>query len=481
MISNLHKNILLTILVVTGSASLFGQKFISSEYLRSYDKAHFLAEYSLFVQNAVDLYRINYTTVNTEGEVDTASGLVILPDNNNFTYSVIAYHHGTVGSRYDVPSYESFEILIPSIYAAYGFISIAPDYIGLGDSKGFHPYIHAASEAWNTKDMLIAAEEFYKEKDYTFKRRVMMSGYSQGGHAGMAAHRLLETEDLGFEVVAATHMSGPYDISSGMKDLLLSEEEYPLVAYMPYVALSFDLVYGIFNGDINNFFLPNYSDIIMRFYREEIDLWTMNDLLVAELNSEFGKAIPAKMIVPQVLADIVANENHPVNVALRDNDVYDWTPTADTKLYYCGKDEQVAFQNSLTAEAKMKENGTKLIEAVNIDPNGTHSSCVSPAVTRSVFFFLSFRQLTDIDDEIFVKELAIHPNPVGQGVITLIGLEQGQSHEVSIFNTNGQLLQSISNVKYDQTVDVSNLSSGFYTVKVTSSDNKLHIGKIVIP
>ncbi len=463
------------------SGNIDAQKYISSEYLRSYDQAYFLSEFSLFVNNAVELYRINYTTKNIEGKVDTASGLVVIPDNNNFTYSVIAYHHGTVGSRYDVPSYESFEVLIPSIYAAYGFISIAPDYLGLGDSKGFHPYIHAASEAWATKDMLIAAQDFYEERGITAKKRVMISGYSQGGHAGMAAHKLLESDpSLGFNVVAATHMSGPYDISSNMKNLLLDDGEYPLVAYMPYVALAFDEVYGIFNGDINSFFLPNYSSLILQFYREEIDLWTLNDLLIAELNNEFGKANPAKMLIPQVLADIIADDNHPVNVALRDNDVYDWAPKADTRLLYCGKDEQVAFQNSLTAEAKMKANGATKVNAYNIDPNGNHSSCVSPAVTNSVFFFLGFRELTDTDDQIIVNNSYVTPNPVNNGEITINGLNQSVEYKIDIYNTNGALVKSVDNYKSDHMISTIDFTKGMYIAKIASNNGEIYSTKFVV-
>jgi hypothetical protein len=39
-------------------------------------------------------------------------------------------------------------------------LSAMPDYIGMGGSPGLHPYVHAASEATASIDMIRAAREF---------------------------------------------------------------------------------------------------------------------------------------------------------------------------------------------------------------------------------------------------------------------------------------------------------------------------------
>ena len=38
-----------------------------------------------------------------------------------------------------------------------------PDYLGMGESPGLHPYVHGESEATATLDMIRAAREFISD------------------------------------------------------------------------------------------------------------------------------------------------------------------------------------------------------------------------------------------------------------------------------------------------------------------------------
>ena len=59
-----------------------------------------------------------------------------------------------------------------------------PDYIGMGESPGLHPYVHGESEATATIDMIRAAREFITDSlNLIDNHQVFLSGYSQGGHA----------------------------------------------------------------------------------------------------------------------------------------------------------------------------------------------------------------------------------------------------------------------------------------------------------
>ena len=70
-----------------------------------------------------------------------------------------------------------------------------PDYIGMGESPGLHPYCHGASEA-TTIDMIRAvreAESLDMIPGMTADNGEMfVTGYSQGGHAAMATHKYVE-------------------------------------------------------------------------------------------------------------------------------------------------------------------------------------------------------------------------------------------------------------------------------------------------
>ncbi|MDE4959584.1 lysophospholipase, partial [Francisella tularensis subsp. holarctica] len=75
------------------------------------------------------------------------SGLLMMPDTDS-PKGVILYYHTTVFDNSAVPSNFSndksliFEVTYAAIYAANGYIVVAPDYIGQGDdSKNYHPYV----------------------------------------------------------------------------------------------------------------------------------------------------------------------------------------------------------------------------------------------------------------------------------------------------------------------------------------------------
>lgn len=58
----------------------------------------------LSFQYGVTGYSVEYLTTGTDGELDTASGLVVLPDFVNEPIPTACFQHGTVDNRYDVPS-----------------------------------------------------------------------------------------------------------------------------------------------------------------------------------------------------------------------------------------------------------------------------------------------------------------------------------------------------------------------------------------
>ena len=100
-----------------------------------------LARYS------VKVYRLTYTTRNTDGQSVTASGALLVPV-APAAVPVISYQHGTLQPDEEnrAPSYYSQGSEIwsaVSVLAATGYVVSAPDYIGYGASKSLpHPYEH---------------------------------------------------------------------------------------------------------------------------------------------------------------------------------------------------------------------------------------------------------------------------------------------------------------------------------------------------
>lgn len=450
----------------------FAQEVVSSTFLTSYELEYFTEDLQIsFSQYGVDLYRVNYTTTNLEGALDTASGLVCIPKIDGFDLPLVSYGHGTVGSRFDVPSYLSGEHTLPALFSSMGTVCVAADYLGLGDNDGIHPYVHADSEAWASYDLLVAVNLFLAEEmDIHLNEQLFVTGYSQGGHAAMALHRMLEVEK-GVEVNVAMPMSGPYSISTGMKDLLISEEEYGYVAYLASTAISYQEVYGtIFpNNDISQFFKQPYANIIQQYIDEEADLFDINQELIDALIENEGSASPKKMIFDDIVEAILADDDHPVNIALRDNDVYDWTPQADTRLIYCQADDQVAFENSIIARDKMIENGAQNVVALDINSEFNHTQCVTPAVTIFVLYLLVNATPTATSD-IVEASFNVFPNPT-QGGLRIVTEDINSTFSAEVMSMSGQTKMKKNGLRSGDFLDVV-LEDGIYIILLKDSDGE---------
>ena len=107
-----------------------------------------------------------YTTRDLNGAVDTASGIMVIPEIAPETeYPVLVYQHGTSFSSADLPSSIDTTFALEVVFGGFGYITIASDLLGLGTSKGLHPYVHADSEAWAAVDMLRAVQSFFTDNN----------------------------------------------------------------------------------------------------------------------------------------------------------------------------------------------------------------------------------------------------------------------------------------------------------------------------
>src|ERR1043166_4720495 len=100
------------------------------------------------VGSGVRLIKIIYETVNPFELQTLASGLLIIPQAPTNALPLVSYQHGTIIARSEVPSAaQSLERVIGLAFAASGYAAVLPDYLGLGDSPGLHPFLHAKTEA----------------------------------------------------------------------------------------------------------------------------------------------------------------------------------------------------------------------------------------------------------------------------------------------------------------------------------------------
>jgi len=173
----------------------------------------------------VDVHYLRYNTVDPVDAPTTASGALMVPNGADPACQggrpILLYAHGAVIERSfnianitDPASAEG--LLVALAFAARGYIVVAPNYAGFDASTlDYHPYLHAAQQANDAVDALIAARSALPTRfapTVTDVGKLFLTGYSQGGFVAMATHRLLQ--ERGDPVTASAPMSGPYALGA---------------------------------------------------------------------------------------------------------------------------------------------------------------------------------------------------------------------------------------------------------------------------
>lgn len=457
------------------------QDIISIEFRSTVSKATFQAFVGTFgadfpIKNGSDIYRVTYSTTGSDMKLDTASGLLILPDVIDGPLPILNYQHGTTAGRSDVPSNLSGqEYLLASIFTSLGFATFAPDYIGMGESRGFHPYVHAETEASAMIDMLSAIKQYMDANDIIYNDQLFITGYSQGGHAAMAAHRVLERDYKDqIAVTASLPMSGPYSISGVMLDLAFMEEEFFFPSYLVYSTLGIKAIYPELYDDISEIFREDFVDMIRPFSESGEGLFTLNVQLLNELESKFGGSFPKFIFKDSLLNVISTQPDHLFNQALRESDLFDWTPEAPVLMLYCESDDQVPFKNSIIADSVMNANGAANVEARDVSggANLSHGECIVPALSVGIPWILSYLDSsTPTEDILYSDNFRIYPNPTSDRLF--IESKEQNITQVSLFSLNGGLMYQAEDNSLDYQINMHNLINGMYLLKVETDEGVL--------
>lgn len=467
------------LLSVCFSLTISAQTLVSISYKGQRSQATLTQQYGFLIQNGVELWKITYTTPDVFNQLDTASGLLILPVREETTvYPTLIYQHGTVDGPQDVPSNLQGGYQLGLVFGGLGYVTLAPDYLGAGTSRGFHPYVHAASEASAAVDMLRAVRGHASQIDLLLNDQLFVTGYSQGGHASMALHQALELE-LADEInlTAASHLSGPYDISGVMRELMVSEEPYNFLAYLPNTYLSYNYVYGFYDN-LEQFFKPAYTTAIRNFYEGNIGLNNLNNFLISSLTNEYGAPIARYMLQDSIVTILEnADPDHPVIQALANNDTYNWAPQQPTRIFYCTADDQVKYRNSIVADSVMQALGAVDLITFDVNPAADHGACVEPAVIQTALFFSGFADWTVGTTEKW-NDLAVNifPNPASDK-LQIHDLEEDA--EVRMLNQQGQLMLQQALPAGQQELKINSLSPGVYWLQIRTKTGQA-VRKIVV-
>jgi pimeloyl-ACP methyl ester carboxylesterase len=296
----------------------------------------------------VKVVPLNYVTPGAKGEASNASGVLLLPSGTGAGCTsaapLVAYAKGTdfQKNRTLASPTDGETGLLAAMYAAQGYAVVATDYLGYAKSGySFHPYLHAASEATSVIDSIRAARNAAKVLDASLNGKVMLTGYSQGGHASMAAHREIEKNLSGeINVVAGAHLAGPYNLSGSMTSgAVIAGYQY----FVPFFITAWQKIYGNLYSNVTTAFKTPYSGWIETLLPSP----TLNGTTLVTTGPATGQFwLPGalgqtptqardEMFQAAYIADITANPTtNPVVVAAKLNDLLDWSPKS--KLLLCG-------------------------------------------------------------------------------------------------------------------------------------------------
>lgn len=319
----------------------------------------------------VKVVRLVYATTLESGDTVKASGTVAIPTGKVTPSPLLSYQHGTIFLGSAVPGNNPSFDVSPLLAASAGFVVVAPDYIGYGESKALtHPYIQAIPTANSVIDLLRAARSYLQAQTIALNQQLFLAGYSEGGYATIAAHQrmqMLYPEE--FKVTASIAGGGPYDVRGTADEALLNQSGLSQPAYFGFVVHAYDTWYDLDNLTLRAVQSP-YDQVLNARYDGNYTATAINSVLPRSKDELFSPAFLSEYA--GVAGELV------LKYRLEANTVYDWAPDAPVRLFHGQNDEVVFYQNAITAMAEMKARGAVdvTLEDCNAAPSN-HVNCAA--------------------------------------------------------------------------------------------------------
>lgn len=310
------------------------------------------ARYSIVV------YRVVYRTTDALGRATVASGIVSFPRGGGQQLRVVEYDHGTTVDKDDVPSAFGLDAAHDGIegrwsaelFTSAGFVTAEPDYPGMGRSPGRPQYMVAKSETSASLDLLTATRQIAAGRGDGLDRKVLVTGFSQGGAAAMAVGRALEGHARPrFALQALAPVSGPYDLPGAELPTILTGQVDPaMAAYLVgYTLTAWNPIYHLY-ATPGQAFRPRYASAVAALFDGH-----HSDQAVAQ-------ALPASVqqLVTQRFLRLVRHPAGELRCALiRNSTCSGWSPAAPTRLYAAAGDHTVTQANAQHCQQALKRRG----------------------------------------------------------------------------------------------------------------------------
>lgn len=348
----------------------------------------------------ISVYHMNYETIDPAGNLTVAAGALMVPSGSDSRCtggrSIVLYAHGTSTS----PTYDISQIdvtdegsLLAAVFAAEGYIVVAPNYVGYdGSTVDYHPYLIADQGSNDMIDALTAARASLPTSDVpasTDGGKLFITGYSEGGFVAMATHRAMQA--AGMTVTASAPMSGPYALSAFSDAIFEGQANNSAAKSLALVVVGYQKAYGDIYASTTDAFAAKYAPTIEDLLPGPVPVSTLQaeglfppaafdivppspDYAIytpatepANLATIFAAGFGADYLLTNdfrasYLQDALANPDggfpvvaddappaNPLNtfrIHLKENDLRNWAPASPTLLCGGNSDPEVFFFNT---------------------------------------------------------------------------------------------------------------------------------------
>ncbi|MES2139117.1 MAG: lipase family protein [Bacteroidota bacterium] len=326
----------------------------------------------------IDVFEVIYETTWHDGTSVEASGIFFLPRKKEKEFPMICYHHGTQVVKERNIAFTG-EQAICIAFSTSGYMVAFPDYIGLGNSKKTHLYLHVETEAAASIDLLRAVKELIVKEDAKQSKYLFLTGYSQGGHSTLATLKVMQEKyPTEFNVTASAPMSGAYDLGGVQSEVMFKPYSHP--GYLPYLMYSYQEVYKCFKDENCSFKAP-YAAMLPPLYDGKHSMSDINKVM---------PEVPKDILTDEFLLGLSSNEKFPFKLAIAENSVHNWKPETPVLFCYCKADEQVNYKNAIIASDVMKSKGAKNIKLRHTSRKMGHRTCAVFSSVYAKMYFDSF-------------------------------------------------------------------------------------------
>ncbi len=329
------------------------------------------------VRYGVRAYRLTYRTVDPYGKPTTATGLLSLPRGGALRLDLVSDTHGTMVDRAYAPSVSEDLGRVPSyLNASAGRAVAAPDYLGLGEGPGPHPYMDTRSAVTASVDMLRAARTVADRLGRPLTGDVYATGFSQGGQVAMALGRALDGgADQHFRLKGLAPVSGPYDLEGQEVPALFDGRvnDTSGVFYISYWLVAQNRLYHFYRDPGEAFRAP-YANRVESLFDGRHD----------EEDVVKGLASSVKRLLTPAFYNRLRHPSGPLLDAMRSADhTCDWKPDVPVRLYAGAADTDVPIGNARSCALRLAAHQAhvSVVDQGNVDHFGSFATS-APQVAR---------------------------------------------------------------------------------------------------